>query len=252
MKRYTFVLIAAALLCAAVLALAAIETAAPKKAPAPAAAAQPPASPVLATDLDRASYSMGMNMVRGLRKQGINVAPAAFLRGASDSLTNARPLMSEQEIGEAIKQVNALIAARMQRMAAAGGENLKRGQAFLAENAKKEGVVTLPSGLQYKVIAAGDGPSPSLNDTVTVAYRGKLIDGTEFDSSYGRAEPTQFTVGGVIKGWQEGLSLMKKGAKWQLFIPAELAYGADGRPPAIGPNEALVFDVELLDITAGN
>lgn len=249
MKKSAFVLVAVALLFAAALALAAVEPAAPARAPE--AAAQAPASPLLATDLDRASYSFGVRTVRGLKGQGLEVAPAAFLQGVSDSLNNARPLMTEQEMAAAIKQTNVLIAARVQKMLAAAGETLKRGQAFLAENAKKEGVVTLPSGLQYRVIVAGSGPSPTLNDTVVVAYRGRLIDGTEFDSSYARGEAAQFKVGGVIKGWQEGLKLMNKGAKWQLFIPADLAYGVQGKLPVIGPNEVLVFDVELLEIRIG-
>jgi FKBP-type peptidyl-prolyl cis-trans isomerase FklB len=127
-------------------------------------------------------------------------------------------------------------------------KNLKAGEAFLAENAKKEGVVTLPSGLQYKVIEAGSGKTPKASDTVTVNYRGTLIDGKEFDSSYKRGEPATFPVSGVIAGWTEALQLMKEGAKWQLVIPPGLAYGEKGAGPVIGPNSTLVFEVELIKV----
>ena len=131
---------------------------------------------------------------------------------------------------------------------AEGEKNLKAGEAFLAENGKKEGVVTLPSGLQYKVIAAGAGKKPTAKDTVSVHYRGTLIDGKEFDSSIGRGEPATFPVSGVIPGWTEALQLMQEGAKWQVFVPAKLAYGERGAGPMIGPNSTLIFDVELIKI----
>ena len=127
-------------------------------------------------------------------------------------------------------------------------KNMKEGETFLAENKNKEGVVTLPSGLQYKVITAGAGPTPKLTDTVTTHYRGTLIDGTEFDSSYKRNQPATFQVNGVIAGWTEALQLMHVGSKWQLFIPANLGYGARGAGGKIGPNATLIFDIELLAI----
>jgi len=127
-------------------------------------------------------------------------------------------------------------------------KNTTAGAAFLAENKNKPGVVTLPDGLQYKIITAGHGPKPTLNDTVTVNYAGKLINGTEFDSSYKRGQPATFPVGGVIPGWVEALQLMNVGAVWELYIPASLAYGEQGAPPVIGPNETLIFKVELLAI----
>ena len=127
-------------------------------------------------------------------------------------------------------------------------KNLEAGQAYLEANKKKEGVVTLPSGLQYKIITEGKGKQPKSTDTVVAHYRGTLINGTEFDSSYKRNEPATFPVAGVIKGWQEALPLMKEGAKWQVYIPAELAYGPRGAGDVIGPNEVLVFDIELLSV----
>ncbi len=127
-------------------------------------------------------------------------------------------------------------------------KNLEAGQAFLEANKKKEGVVTLPSGLQYKIITEGKGKQPKSTDTVVAHYRGTLTNGTEFDSSYKRNEPATFPVAGVIKGWQEVLPLMKEGAKWQVYIPAELAYGPRGAGDVIGPNEVLVFDIELLSV----
>jgi FKBP-type peptidyl-prolyl cis-trans isomerase FklB len=131
-------------------------------------------------------------------------------------------------------------------MKKAAEKNKKDGAAFLAENKKKEGVVTLPSGLQYKIITQGTGNTPKATDTVTVNYRGSLVDGTEFDSSYKRGQPATFPVNGVIKGWTEALQLMKEGAKWQLFIPSDLAYGEKGAGNVIGPNATLIFDVELI------
>ena len=129
-----------------------------------------------------------------------------------------------------------------------GAKNTKEGKTFLDANTKKPGVTTLASGLQYKVLTEGKGAMPKASDTVKVHYRGTLLDGTEFDSSYARKEPAEFQVGGVIKGWTEGLQLMKTGAKWQLFIPAELAYGATGAGQDIGPNATLIFEVELLEV----
>jgi FKBP-type peptidyl-prolyl cis-trans isomerase FklB len=136
----------------------------------------------------------------------------------------------------------------MEKQAAVAKKNLDAGQAFLEANKKKEGVVTLPSGLQYKVVTEGKGKQPKSTDTVVAHYRGTLINGTEFDSSYQRNEPATFPVGGVIKGWQEALPLMKEGAKWQVYIPSDLAYGPRGAGGDIGPNEVLIFDIELLSV----
>jgi FKBP-type peptidyl-prolyl cis-trans isomerase FklB len=136
----------------------------------------------------------------------------------------------------------------MSKVKVVGEKNVKEGETFLAANKKKEGVVTLPSGLQYKILKTGDGPKPTKDQTVKCHYRGTLIDGTEFDSSYKRGEPTEFPVGQVIKGWTEALQLMPVGSKWQLFIPSDLAYGPNGAGQMIGPNVTLIFDIELISI----
>jgi FKBP-type peptidyl-prolyl cis-trans isomerase FklB len=141
-----------------------------------------------------------------------------------------------------------MMAKREQAGKEAGAKNKVEGEAFLAENGKKEGVVTLPDGLQYKILKEGDGAKPKATDTVTVHYRGTLISGTEFDSSYKRKEPVSFPVNGVIAGWTEALQLMKVGSKWQLFIPSTLAYGERGAGPDLGPNATLIFEVELISI----
>jgi FKBP-type peptidyl-prolyl cis-trans isomerase FklB len=160
--------------------------------------------------------------------------------------------MTDEEVKTAISGLQKDLQAKQQERAKVQGEkNKKEGEAFLAQNKTKAGVKTLPSGLQYKVITEGKGKTPKANDTVTVQYKGTLIDGTEFDSSYKRGQPATFPVNGVIKGWTEALQLMKEGSKWQLFIPADLAYGASGTPGGpIGPNAVLIFDVELVSIKA--
>ncbi len=205
-------------------------------------------APKLESVEQKFSYSFGVNLGRGLSKQGFDLVPDAFLRGVSDGLTDAKPLMTDDEMQQALQRLQEVIAAHNRRLQEGAADALKRGQAFLAANGKKDGVVTLPDGLQYRIIKAGDGPSPKATDSVTVKYTGKLVDGSVFDSSDRHAGPATFTLGNVIKGWQEGLKMMKKGAEWELFIPSELAYGPSGRPPGIGPNEVLIFTVELLDI----
>ena len=153
-------------------------------------------------------------------------------------MSGAKPLVDARQRQAALKQIGETRAKA----------NLEQAQAFLAANANKEGVQTLPSGLQYRVIQAGEGKTPGPGDNVRVQYRGSLIDGTEFDSSYARGKPATFRVNKVIKGWQEALQLMQEGAKWELFIPPGLAYGERGRPKAIPPNSALIFEVELISV----
>ncbi|PLX82307.1 MAG: hypothetical protein C0617_14365 [Desulfuromonas sp.] len=198
---------------------------------------------------DKVSYAIGLSMGRDFEKQEIEVVPAIIAKGIKDGLSGAEALMTDEEIKETQlafqEEVVAKQTARVENMKT---ENKEKGEAFLAENKEKEGVVTLESGLQYKVIEEGTGATPKVSETVTVNYKGTLIDGTEFDSSYKRGEPVSFPVGGVIPGWTEALQLMKEGAKWQLFIPATLAYGERGAGNVIQPNSALVFDVELLYI----
>lgn len=198
---------------------------------------------------DKVSYSIGMNIGRDFKTQGIEVDPDLLAQGIKDVTADSKLLLTEDEVKEAITAFQKEMTAKQETKAKAAGEkNLKEGEAFLAENSKKEGVVTLPSGLQYQVIEAGSGKKPGKDATVSVQYRGTLIDGTEFDSSYKRGEPATFPVSGVIAGWTEALQLMPEGAKWKLFIPAALAYGERGAGQTIGPNATLVFEVELLKI----
>jgi len=193
---------------------------------------------VLKNQKEKVSYIIGMDIGSNLKKQSIDVDPNILAKGVQQSLAGSKPLLTEQEIQET------MMAFQKEMMA----KQKERGDAFLAENKKKEGVKTLPSGLQYKVIKAGTGKKPKLNDTVMTHYRGTLIDGTEFDSSYKRGQPVSFLVSGVLPGWTEALQLMEEGAKWQLFIPSNLAYGERGAGGIIGPNATLIFEIELISI----
>jgi FKBP-type peptidyl-prolyl cis-trans isomerase FklB len=193
---------------------------------------------VLKNQKDKVSYIIGMNIGNDLKRQSIDISPKILAEGVQQALAGSKPLLTEQEIQET------MMAFQKEMMA----KQKERGDAFLAENKKKEGVKTLPSGLQYKVIKAGTGKKPKLNDTVTIHYRGTLIDGTEFDSSYKRGQPVSFPVSGVLPGWTEALQLMEEGAKWQLFIPSNLAYGERGAGGIIGPNATLIFEIELISI----
>ena len=198
---------------------------------------------------DKVSYGIGMSMGRDFANQKIEVDPVILAQGIKDTLAGGPTLMTDEEAQTTLMNFQQEMMAKQEAEVQAMGEkNQAAGAAFLAENGTKEGVVTLPSGLQYKVLNEGTGKSPAKEDTVTVNYRGTLIDGTEFDSSYKRGEPATFPVGGVIPGWTEALQLMKEGAKWQLFIPADLAYGERGAGPVIEPNSTLLFDVELISI----
>ena len=207
---------------------------------------------VLKEQKDKISYSIGMNIGNNLKKQAIDVNPDALVSGIKDALSGGKALMTEQEVNDTLMAFQKEMASKQsERLKELGEKNKKEGEAFLAENKKKEGVITLPSGLQYKVIKEGTGETPKLTDTVTTNYRGTLIDGTEFDSSYRREQPATFPVKGVIAGWTEALQLMKVGSKWQLFTPSNLAYGERGAGRDIGPNATLIFDVELLSIKEG-
>ncbi|PTX20376.1 FKBP-type peptidyl-prolyl cis-trans isomerase FklB [Pontibacter mucosus] len=194
---------------------------------------------------EKISYIIGRDMAANLIKQGIEVEADAFLKGLKDVQAGNPSSLSQQEVQEAMMALQQEMA---QKQNAAGTANKKAGEDFLAENKGKEGVQTLPSGLQYMVIKEGTGKSPSASDTVTTHYHGTLIDGTTFDSSYDRGQPATFPVNGVIAGWTEALQKMKEGAKWRLFIPSELAYGAQGAGDAIAPHSTLIFDVELLQV----
>ncbi len=202
----------------------------------------------LKTDKQKFSYTAGYQIGQNLKRQNLEVDSKAFSLGARDAIANKPSQLKPEEMQAAVQ---AQQKKDMEKHEAAVKKNLEAGQAFLEANKKKAGVVTLASGLQYKIITEGQGKQPKSADTVVAHYRGTLINGTEFDSSYQRHEPASFPVGGVIKGWQEVLPLMKEGAKWQVFIPADLAYGPRGAGAAIGPNEVLIFDIELLSVKSG-
>jgi FKBP-type peptidyl-prolyl cis-trans isomerase FklB len=217
--------------------------------PATTPAAKPPM--VLKTQKDKLSYAVGMNVGKNLQRQSIDVDPAIVAQGLKDTLAGGKTLMTEQEAQTVMTDLQADMRKKQEeKMKLAGDANQKEGAAFLAANKTKEGVVTTSSGLQYKVLKQGDGPKPTATDSVVCNYRGTLINGTEFDSSYKRGQPATFPVNGVIKGWTEALQLMPTGSKWQLFVPADLAYGARGAGQDIGPNATLIFEVELLSIQA--
>ena len=203
----------------------------------------------LPTQKDKLSYAIGMNIGKGLHKDSIDVDPNMIMRGLKDGMAGGTTLMTDEQAQAAITelrtQMMAKMAAEHQKEAEA---NKKEGEAFLAANKTKPGVVTLPSGLQYKVLKDGTGPKPAATDQVKCNYRGTLVNGTEFDSSAKHGEPITFPVNGVIKGWTEALQLMPVGSKWQLYVPADLAYGERGAGDVIPPNSTLIFDVELLAI----
>ena len=201
------------------------------------------------TDKEKASYAIGQNIGNSLKHDGLDVDPNIVSQGLKDAMTGATSKISEADAQAAMTKLRTEVMAKKQEEAAKAGQtNKQAGDQFLAANKAKEGVVTLPDGLQYKVVKEGTGPKPKATDTVTVNYRGTLIDGTEFDSSYKRGQPETLGVGQVIKGWTEALELMPVGSKWQLVIPPDLAYGPNGAGGVIGPNSTLVFDIELLSI----
>jgi FKBP-type peptidyl-prolyl cis-trans isomerase FklB len=223
----------------------------PKTRHTPAARSQ--ASLALKTQKDKFSYALGMNLGGKLHDQSVPVDPAILLRGLRDAMAGGKTLLTDDEARAAIIEVQTELHKKQEAlMQQAAVENKKEGDAFLAANKAKEGVVTLPSGLEYKILKEGSGPKPMATDTVVCNYRGTLINGTEFDSSYKRGQPATFPVSGVIKGWTEALQLMPVGSKWQLFIPAAMAYGERAPGPEIGPDATLIFEVELLSIESKN
>jgi FKBP-type peptidyl-prolyl cis-trans isomerase len=206
-------------------------------------------APALKTPKDKLSYALGMDVANTLRRQSIEIDPTLFSKGFSDVYSGGKLLLSDEDARAVIGDMQKEMRRKAEEARAQSADNNKKvGDTFLAENKKAQGVVTLPSGLQYKVLKAGDGKKPTLEDTVVCQYRGTLIDGKEFDSSYKRNEPATFPVKGVIKGWTEALQLMPVGSKWELFIPPDLAYGERGAGADIGPNSTLIFDVELVSI----
>lgn len=228
---------------------------APKPAPAPAATPHTapetpnPSTSSLNTQKDKRSYAIGIGIGRNLSMGSVDVDPNILLQGIKDALAGSRPLMTDDEIKSTMSSLQAEVRQRqMVKMQRAAEANKKEGEAFLAANKTKPGVVELPSGLQYKILKEGTGPKPTATDSVVCNYRGTLLDNTEFDSSYKRGQPATFQVGKVIKGWTEALQLMPVGSKWELYIPADLAYGERGAGQSIGPSETLIFEVELLSI----
>ena len=225
-----------------ILALAGLSVSAQQK-PKPKPKAPVTPQPALKTSLDSLSYALGLSLASFYKEQGIKTVNTVLVSKAiNDALKGGKTLLNEEEMNTSISSY--LQKVKTEKSAVAK----KAGQTFLAGNKSKTGVITLPSGMQYLVIKAGDGPKPTLNDTVRCHYTGTLIDGTVFDSSVERGEPAEFPVGGVIKGWVEALQLMPVGSKWKLFIPSELAYGDNQAGPTIAPGSTLVFDVELLEI----
>lgn len=228
---------------------------APAKPAAPAASApaggtaQP--SP-FTTEKEKASYAIGMNIGNSLKRDQLDVDPTIVSQGLKDALSGTPSKLSDADAQAAMSALrNKVMAQKQAEQQQAGDANKKAGDQFLAANKAKEGVVTLPSGLEYKIVKAGTGPKPKATDTVVVNYRGTLIDGTEFDSSEKHGEPATLGVNQVIKGWTEALQLMPVGSKWQLVLPPDLAYGTNGAGGVIGPNSTLVFDIELLSIKEG-
>jgi FKBP-type peptidyl-prolyl cis-trans isomerase len=227
------------------------------KPPIPAAAAAPTNSlPEVTARFksveERNAYAIGMlvggNISQNIKRNNWEVSPEVIARAFEEVLTGKNTLMSSNDAQMVFKAYSTELSAKAEaKRKAEGAANLKAGQEFLAANKSKDGIITLASGLQYKVLTEGTGPKPKLSDMVVTQYRGTLIDGTEFDSSYKRGQPATFSVQGVIKGWTEALQLMSVGSKWQLFVPAELAYGERGQTK-IGPNQVLIFEMELVGI----
>lgn len=202
--------------------------------------------PNLSSDKGKYSYAIGAQIAKNLKTQNIDLDTTAFNAAVKDIMTNQNPRLNDEERVAALRKMS---EGLQEKEKAAAGENLKKGQEFLEANKSKEGWKTTASGLQYKLVSEGKGPKPKESDTVEVHYRGKLIDGKEFDSSYSRNQPAQFPVKGVIPGWTEALQLMTVGSKYELAIPPQLAYGDRGNP-SIPANSVLLFEVELLQIVA--
>jgi len=244
-------IVGSVLYCAAQTQTAQPSSSSTQKSPATAAHAKAAASavPVLKTPKDKVSYAIGADLAGRLKSQSIDVDPVLLSRGLRDALAGTKPLMTQDEVRATLTDLqNQLRQKQAAAVKELSDQNKKEGDAFLVENKGKEGVVTLPSGLQYKILKAGDGEKPKPTDTVVCNYRGTLLNGKEFDSSYKRGQPATFPVSGVIKGWTEALQLMPVGSKWQLFIPPDLAYGDRGAGNDIAPGATLIFEVELLSI----
>ena len=201
------------------------------------------------TESDKVSYSVGYRLGGDFKRQQVDINSDMLVQGIEDAASGGEALMTDEQMRTVMTNLaNRVRAEQMEKQKQQGAENIKAGEAFLAENAGKEGVKTTDSGLQYKVITAGEGKTPQKSDKVTVHYRGTLIDGSEFDSSYSRNKPASFGVGQVIPGWTEALQLMKEGDKWEIYLPSKLGYGERGAGARIPPNSTLVFEVELISV----
>ncbi len=209
-------------------------------------AAEPPA---FSDEQDKASYAIGLQIARSMKAQGVPLNVDAFAKGFQAGYSGAPALLSDEELQRTLQAFQQeMMKKQQQAIAAESAANREKGKAFLEANKAKDGVVELPSGLQYKVIKAGTGKKPKADSTVRVHYRGRLLDGTEFDSSFKRGQPAEFPVNSVIQGWTEALQLMQEGAEWELYIPASLAYGDQGAGGMIKPGSTLIFNVELLEV----
>jgi FKBP-type peptidyl-prolyl cis-trans isomerase FklB len=240
-----FRIVAVAGLGVAVACFTAVGQDTPKGAPVPA----PAQAPEFKDLKSKGSYAFGLRISKDLKPRGIEIDPDLVLKGLKDGMAGGKALLTDEQVDATLREMLQEASDRMAKKNKAEGEKNKTdGEAFLAQNAKKPGVVTLKSGLQYKVVTDGTGPIPKETDEVVCHYKGTLIDGTEFDSSYKRGEPATFPVNGVIPGWIEALQKMKVGSKWQLFIPSNLAYGDKQRGQVITPNSTLLFDIELIKI----
>jgi FKBP-type peptidyl-prolyl cis-trans isomerase FklB len=214
------------------------------------AASTAPATSTAPTSLqDQISYTIGVDMGKNLKTQNININPDMLAQGIKDGMAGGQMLMTQQQMDAALKQFQQqMVSKQQQQMQQMSAQNSKDGAAFLAKNKSQAGVVTLPNGLQYKVILAGNGNSPTANDTVTVDYEGSFINGQVFSSTYQQGQPVTFQISQVIPGWQQALKMMKPGAEWMVYIPSNLAYGEQGVGDTIGPNETLVFKIHLLTV----
>ena len=207
------------------------------------------AGPDLKTPKDRINYAIGVNLIENIKKQGVDIDLNLVIKGMQDAFLGQKLLMTDEELRTCISLYQTDVRQKQSKaMAMATENNKKEGEAFLAENRKLEGVVTLPSGLQYRIVKAGEGSKPTDKDSVECHYRARLINGVEFDSSYRKGRPVTIKVNSVIPGWREALMLMPAGSTWQVFIPSQLAYGERGKSPSIGPNATLIFEVELIAV----
>ncbi|HEY6953434.1 MAG TPA: FKBP-type peptidyl-prolyl cis-trans isomerase [Bacteroidota bacterium] len=201
------------------------------------------------TEKQKVSYGIGLTFAKNMKQQSLEIDQDALIRGLKDGLSGAKPAMTEKEVADCMTAFQKdMVKKRSEKAAALAEKNKKEGEAFLAANKSKEGVITTASGLQYKILKEGTGPKPTPKDTVRCNYSAKLLDGKEVDSSYKRGEPAEFVISQVIPGWTEALQLMPVGSKWELYVPSNLAYAERGAGQDIGPNATMIFEVELLGI----